>query len=64
MRSLEKKDDRNLSYNSALSLSREDVEWMRNEILKFIAEMSKRIEQSESQEMVCLNIDWFRLPVK
>lgn len=64
MRSLEKKDDRNLSYNSALSLSREDGEWMGNEILKFIAEMSKRIEQSESQEMVCLNIDWFRLPVK
>lgn len=63
LRSLERRDDRNLCYTSALSISREDAEWMRAEILKFITDISKRTQESESQEMVCFNIDWFRLPL-
>lgn len=53
--------DRNdIFYSSPVSISREDAELFQRELLRMIKEFSKRVESSLEQQLMCLNLDWFK----
>lgn len=47
-------------YSSPVSMSRKDADAFQKELLKMIKEFSKRVESSPEQQLMCLNIDWFK----
>lgn len=53
--------DAKLHYSSAMTLSSKDVEIVRQKILKLIEDVSKVVDPSPREELMCLNIDWFNL---
>ena len=50
-----------LHYTSPMTLSQKDAERLREEIIKFLESIDKIIEPSPSEELHCLNIDWFKI---
>lgn len=48
-----------LFYTSPMSLSENDIKILRKEILAFVGEVSKRVNDSPSEKLACLNIDFF-----
>jgi uncharacterized protein (TIGR02147 family) len=48
-----------LFYSSPCTLSRKDLIRVREEITKLIEGFSKRVADSPSEHIACLNIDWF-----
>jgi uncharacterized protein (TIGR02147 family) len=55
----QKKTD--LYYTAPMSLSKEDMHRVRREILLFIDRINSIVGPSKSEEVSCLNIDWFGL---
>lgn len=49
-----------LYFTCPLTLSKEDIPKVRELIVKFIDEVYKVVDPSPSEELCCLNIDWFR----
>jgi uncharacterized protein (TIGR02147 family) len=62
-RGLERMDrvdrSRELFFTSPMSLSADDVVWVRTQLLDLIEVLSKRVKDSPSETLACLNIDWF-----
>jgi hypothetical protein len=56
----EKLSDSELGFTAPLTISKKDFDIVREEILKFIQDLSKRVEKSDSEIVACLNIDWFK----
>ena len=54
------KDDE-LYFSGAMTLAKEDVKRIKEEIRKLIASVTSSIKDSPEQELTCLNIDWFRV---
>lgn len=50
---------RSLHYTSPMTLSTEDFIQIREMLMETINSIKKRLDPSPSEEMVCLNIDWF-----
>lgn len=50
-----------LAFTAPLTISKKDFNLVRSEILELIQSISKRVEASKSEEIACLNIDWFKL---
>jgi len=50
-----------LFYSSPCTLSREDFQIVAEEIRNLIASISKRIPDSPSEVLACVNIDWFKI---
>jgi uncharacterized protein (TIGR02147 family) len=48
-------------FTNVVTLSKEDVQNIRKELLKLIEKVDKIVIPSDSQELCCLNIDWFRV---
>lgn len=46
-------------YTSAVTLSLADFNFIRDEILQLLKSLSRKIDDSPSEELACLNIDWF-----
>ncbi|MGZ3774097.1 MAG: TIGR02147 family protein [Pseudobdellovibrionaceae bacterium] len=62
IKSMQKSEDvaaNEILYTSAMTISRSDFDYIRDELLKTINSFSKRIDESPSEELACLNIDWF-----
>lgn len=55
---LNRKDD--LFISSPMSLSHEDCKVLHNQIVEFVKDFSNRVKNSEAEESVCLNIDYFK----
>lgn len=53
-------EDKNLFYTCPLSLSKKTAEEVRSMLVSFIEEAWKRIGPSPSEEVYCLNFDWFK----
>lgn len=53
--------EENLHYSSVLVFGKEDIEKVRNMLLKFIADKEKIVGPSPVEEAVVLNIDYFKL---
>jgi uncharacterized protein (TIGR02147 family) len=54
-------DPRNLYYTGLVSLSEEDAQTFRRECADFVAAFVKRVKDSPSETLACMNLDWFRL---
>jgi uncharacterized protein (TIGR02147 family) len=50
-----------LHYSSPMTLSKNDVDKLRTMIVNFIEEVGKVVDPSHSEDLYCLNIDWFRV---
>jgi uncharacterized protein (TIGR02147 family) len=46
-------------YSGPFSLSKADAELTRKELVKMVAEVSRRVGDSPPEKLVCLNLDWF-----
>jgi hypothetical protein len=57
---MESTDKENLFFTCPIVCSKKSVELLRKKTLKFIEEVLAEIKDSPSEELVCLNIDWFR----
>lgn len=58
---LQKRGSDNLHFSSIFSMSREDLKKLREMIRKFILESRHMIINSPAEELVCLNIDCFKV---
>lgn len=52
-------DPNEILYTSTVTLSLADFNVIRNEILNLLKSLSKTIDDSPSEELACLNVDWF-----
>lgn len=51
----------NIFYTGPMVLSKEDVGWVREQLIATIGKVTERARESKSEELMCLNIDWFGL---
>lgn len=58
---LHREEASRLHYTCPMTLSAEDAAKLREMILKFLEGVDKIIEPSVSEELHCLNIDWFKI---
>lgn len=49
-----------LFYSSPYSLSEADAIKIREDLVKLIGQISKKVGDSPAEKLVCLNVDWFR----
>lgn len=64
LRSLEefnKEDPAKLFYSSPMTLSKNDYEKIRALLVSTIQSVAEIVDPSPSEELVCLNIDWFKI---
>ncbi|MGE3261996.1 MAG: TIGR02147 family protein [Bacteriovoracia bacterium] len=60
MQSMDRRNEENLHYTAPLSLSADLAKKIREEIVQFIQKQTKKVADSPSEKLVCLNIDWFQ----
>jgi uncharacterized protein (TIGR02147 family) len=53
--------ENDLFYSSPVTISRIDQQKVKDEILNLIERFSKRVKESDSEELMCINIDWFKV---
>lgn len=58
---LEQESPAKIHYTAPMTLSKEDAEKMREMIIKFLESVDALVEPSPSEELHCLNIDWFEV---
>ena len=54
-------DPQKLFYTAPIVLSEADLTWLRAAMVKLIAEVTERAKASDSETLVCLNVDLFRV---
>lgn len=57
---MDARDEKNLFYTCPMSLSKETAEQVRTLMLNSIQEILKMVGPSKSEEVFCLNMDWFK----
>ncbi len=61
LQKMESDDAHSLFYTGPMVLSFEDSAWIRERLVALIRELTERVRQSPSENLACLNIDWFNL---
>ncbi len=61
IQSAESLADDELMYTVNVSLSEKDFHFLREEMVDFIKKFLDRVHPSTSEEIACLNLDWFRI---
>lgn len=61
IKALEEPKESDLFFTSPCTLSAADKEKFREELKKLLASFSKRVQDSPSEQLSCLNVDWFDL---
>ena len=61
---MDRKNDSDLFFTCPLTIGQSDVPRVRELIIQFIEQVFKVVDPSPSEELLCLNIDWFRAPGK
>jgi len=51
-------DENELMFTAPLTISKKDMPIIREKILKLISEVSEVVEQTEPDQLACMNIDW------
>ena len=54
-----REDEVKLHYSCPMTISKKDAQALREKIIKFLESLDPLIEKSPSEELYCLNIDWF-----
>lgn len=57
-------DNQKLHYTSPMTLSIADAEKIRMKLVTMIGEVGKIVDDSPAKELMCLNLDWFRVAGK
>lgn len=55
------KKEESLYYTAPMTVSRKDMEVIKEVLIKAINDIDKIVEPSESETLVCLNMDWFEV---
>lgn len=61
LESVHSEDVGRLHYSSPMTFSKKDYEKIRSLLVAAIADIAKVVDPSPSEELACLNIDWFRI---
>lgn len=61
LKNLDLENQENLFFTAPLTISNEDFDTVKNKILELIKEISEKVNLSKSEELVCLNIDLFKI---
>lgn len=61
LQAMDRKDEFNLHYTAPVSLAQDLIPKIHEQLLQLIQSNSQKIAQSPSEEMMCLNIDWFKI---
>lgn len=61
MQAMESRNDNSLYYTGPMVLSKKDAMWIRDRLGHMIKEVIERTTQSDSEQLRCLNIDWFEV---
>ena len=64
VKALDKLKDENpdkLHYSAPMTLGKKEAEKVRNVLLKSIESIGKLVDPSPNEELMCLNVDWFRI---
>ena len=59
--SMEKNNSKNLYYTGPMVLSKTDIQKIREKLVNIIKDCSEIARDSNSEQLYCLNIDWFEL---
>lgn len=54
-----KHNPKSVHYSSPVSISKEDAEIVRKQLMEFIKDFSARVAPSEAEKLMCINLDWF-----
>ena len=54
-------DPLKLHYSAPMTIGKKDIEIIRALLLKAIADIGKVIDPAPNEELLCLNIDWFKI---
>jgi hypothetical protein len=58
---VQEKGESQLHYSCPMTLSAKDALKLREMVVKFLESVDAVIEPSPSEELHCLNVDWFRI---
>ena len=61
IKNMEFEKEENLFFTAPLTISKSDFEYFKNQVLNLIEDLSKKVKVSNSEELVCLNIDLFKI---
>lgn len=61
LESISLKNPESLHYSSPMTVSRKDVEKVKGTLVKIIEDIGIIVDQAKSEELMCLNIDWFNI---
>ena len=61
MQTLDQASDEDLNFTAPLSLSQEDFEKLREDMLKLIGNVYKTVKDTNPDNIFCINIDFFRV---
>lgn len=61
LQELNREEKAKIHYTGPMTLSKEDALVVREMIAKFLEEIKKVVDPSPSEELRCLNIDWFKI---
>ena len=61
LENLYQEDQSKIYYSSPVTLSKADYEKIRRKLITMIEEIGKLVDPLPSEELVCLNIDWFKV---
>jgi len=53
--------DKEVAYTGPMTLSQKDVQEVRSQAIKFVAGVVDTARRSPSEELYCLNLDWFKV---
>lgn len=59
--SMEKSSKQNMFYTAPMSISKKDAHWVRDRLGQAISEIGARARESKSEDLLCLNVDFFTL---
>lgn len=61
LENLHREDPAKMHYTAPMTLSREDALKVREQIVKLLESVDRIVDPSPSEELRCLNIDWFKV---
>lgn len=61
IQNMELQNDSDIHYTAPMTLSKKDVALVREKLIQYIEEINSIVDPSPSEELCCLNIDWFKI---
>ena len=56
-----KLDADEIMFTAPISIAKSDIPKVRSKVLKFVEEIREVVNESDPEQVCCLNIDWFKV---